>query len=1133
MAIRGPDTPDERRGKRKNNRNRILLASLIALALLSLFIFLGNPGLWTPDQRDEPEAEATDGTGMVNDSNSTDQMPANNATEVSAVVSSFNMTSSGGTDDGKDSDKDRETRPDGWGYVINLGGSNNSNTDSDVGGWSGGGGGGGGGGGSGGNRDDGDDYTSNNAPVASDLAESTNEDVPSSIQMSATDSDGDAIVYSLGSSPAHGSITSFNSTTGLAVYTPHPNFNGSDTFMYAATDSDGAGDSAVVSITIGAVDDAPLVSNSTTAVTDEDQSVDVDLSQSVSDPDGPGTIISIANVTQAMNGSVLLHANNTVTYTPEADFNGLDGFSFRATDGAFASNVANVTIIVNPINDTPRAQNISLSTPEDTPVEIVVITNSSDVDGDVTGLLITQLPSNGIISISANNGTVTYAPNENFAGSDSFEYVISDETSNSTGFVDITVTPVNDAPSIIDGALGSVTVEEDGSTPIDVISNVFDPEGDAITITNVTQPSHGNVSLNPNGTITYTPDPDFNGEDSFEFTVDDGNGGSTTGTVVVTIVPVNDVPQSSNSSVSGDEDSTWSFQLNSTDADGDSMTFTLASIPMQGTAAIVDSAAGIVEFTPDLNYNGPDALTFHATDGTADSAIATVSITVNPVNDDPVANDDNFVGVEDASLDLDVLANDFDIDGDALVVDEIAEAPSHGIADVNPDNTITYTPDLDFNGTDSFEYRVSDGNGGTATASVTISIGAINDAPDADDGAAVVEEDTSVDILLNSTDSDGDSIQFAIITMPSHGSLEVIAADGSTVRYTSSPNYSGGDGFTFQTTDGIEDGNIAAVSVTVIPMNDNPIANGDNIMGQEDSIFGGSVLANDLDIDGDSLSVANSTSTVHGTLNIGANGVFSYTPEPDFSGIDSFQYILSDGKGGFAAGSVMITVTQANDAPIASDDSAYTTLTQPVLVKVLENDSDIDSPNLNVGSVGTASHGTVTIRQDGKGVVYTPANGFSGNDQFTYTVTDGSLSDTATVSIKVYNIKFGHIQPPVGGGGDHEFEQGNTASVRLDLEDASGNDIVDAIIILRVQQLDNNKMPFGPVLNATSAGGSNEGNLFDYSGSWYQYNLKTENMTEGKWALYVYMIDTTTDPATEVLLEDQPIDGISTTIVVK
>jgi hypothetical protein len=597
---------------------------------------------------------------------------------------------------------------------------------------------------------------------------------------------------------------------------------------------------------------------------------------------------------------------------------------------------------------------------------------------------------------------------------------------------------------------------------------------------------------------------------------------------------VNDVPQSSNGSASTDEDNSAQFTLNATDADGDSLTFTIVSFPSHGTAVLVDSNLGIVEYTPDANYNGPDSLTFQATDGTADSAIATLDITVNPVNDDPVANDDNFAGTEDNPLELDVLADDSDIDGDALAVDEISDSPSHGIADISLDgSSITYMPDLDFNGTDSFEYKVTDGNGGTDTATVTITIGAINDAPDAENGSALVSEDSSVDIMLNSTDSDGDPLLISIVTMPDHGFLEVIMPDGSMVRYTPSGDYNGDDEFEFQATDGIEDSAIATVSITVEPVNDSPVAVGDNLQGQEDTTFGGNVLANDLDIDDDVLGVVNATAPSSGTLEMNPDGSYSYTPAADFVGTDSFQYLATDGRGGFALGTVMLKVMQVNDAPIANDDFGYTTLSQPVLVKVLENDSDIDSGELNVGSVGTASHGTVTIRPDGKGVIYTPSNGYSGNDEFTYTVTDGSLTDSATVTIKVYNIRFSHIQPPVGGGGDHEFEAGNTASVRLNLEDASGNDIVDALVILRVQALDENNMPVGPVMNATSAGGSNEGNIFDYTNNWYHYNLKTEDMTQGKWALYVYMIDTTTDPATEVLLEDQPIDGISTTIIVK
>ncbi|MGH9991757.1 MAG: Ig-like domain-containing protein, partial [Nitrososphaera sp.] len=380
-----------------------------------------------------------------------------------------------------------------------------------------------------------------------------------------------------------------------------------------------------------------------------------------------------------------------------------------------------------------------------------------------------------------------------------------------------TVTPVNDAPTIIDGALGSISVDEDSSVIIDIISNVFDPEGDSIMITNITQPSHGTAVLNPDNSVTYTPDPNYNGQDSFDFTVSDGNGGEATGTVTITVGAVNDVPLSNDGSASVDEDTASDIQLNATDVDGDSMTFTMLSMPSHGAAIMTDSVNGIVEYTTDLNYNGPDLFTFQTTDGTADSNIATISITVNAVNDDPTANDDNSVGTEDNPVALNVLANDLDVEGDALTVDSIPQDPAHGIAVINGDNTITYTPELDFNGTDSFEYRIQDGNGGSSTGTVTITIGAVNDAPVSDDGSATSDEDSFADIVLNATDSDGDTLSYSVISMPSHGTLEVMSGDGGLVRYTPAANFNGNDEFSFQTTDGIADSNIATVSVTVNP----------------------------------------------------------------------------------------------------------------------------------------------------------------------------------------------------------------------------------------------------------------------------------------------------------------------------
>jgi len=163
-------------------------------------------------------------------------------------------------------------------------------------------------------------------------------------------------------------------------------------------------------------------------------------------------------------------------------------------------------------------------------------------------------------------------------------------------------------------------------------------------------------------------------------------------------------------------------------------------------------------------------------------------------------------------------------------------------------------------------------------------------------------------------------------------------------------------------------------------------------------------------------------------------------------------------------------------------------------------------------------------------VIYTPEIGFTGTDQFTYVATDGqNSSNTATVTVVVHDSMFGGLQPPVGGSGSHEFEQGNTASVRFKLFNAQGGQLTNEIVLLRVQQLDGDGNPISEVMDATSAGGANDGPYFRYSSGFYHYDLKTDDMQLGTWALYVYLID----GDDEILMEDSPIDGISTTIIVK
>jgi hypothetical protein len=259
-----------------------------------------------------------------------------------------------------------------------------------------------------------------------------------------------------------------------------------------------------------------------------------------------------------------------------------------------------------------------------------------------------------------------------------------------------------------------------------------------------------------------------------------------------------------------------------------------------------------------------------------------------------------------------------------------------------------------------------------------------------------------------------------------------------------------------------------------------------------------------------------------------------YMPAQNFYGTDSFQYTVTDSNGGMSNASATITVISVDDAPTSNNDSAYTTLGNPVWINVLSNDTDVDEDILRVTSIGPILHGTASVVNSGSAIVYTPDDGFAGDDQFTYTVSDGTLTSIGTVSVHVYPFKFGHIQSPVGDG-SHEFQQGNTANVRFKLTDQNGNEVTDATVILQIQQVDSSDTPIGPLMDATSSGDSNDGNYFKYSasGTLYQYNLKTDTMAVGKWALYAYLIDSSTQPSTHILLENAPIDGISTMLLIK
>ncbi|WP_148871267.1 Ig-like domain-containing protein, partial [Tenacibaculum adriaticum] len=404
--------------------------------------------------------------------------------------------------------------------------------------------------------------------------------------------------------------------------------------------------------------------------------------------------------------------------------------------------------------DAPVANTDTATTEEDTAVAINVIGNDTDVDGTIDPTSVTQVtaPANGTIAIDPVTGQITYTPNAEFFGTDAFEYsVCDDDGACATATVSVTINDVNDAPV---ANTDTATTEEDTAVAINVIGNDTDVDGtiDPTSVTEITAPTNGTIAIDPvTGQITYTPNAEFFGTDAFEYSVCDDDGACATATVNVTINDVNDAPVANTDTATTEEDTAVAINVigNDTDLDGtiDPTSVTEITAPANGTIAI-DPVTGQITYTPNAEFFGTDAFEYSVCDDDGACATATVNVTINDVNDAPVANTDTATTEEDTAVAINVIGNDTDVDGtiDPTSVTEIT-APANGTIAIDPvTGQITYTPNAEFFGTDAFEYSVCDDDGACATATVSVTINDVNDAPVANTDTATTEEDTAVAI---------------------------------------------------------------------------------------------------------------------------------------------------------------------------------------------------------------------------------------------------------------------------------------------------------------------------------------------------------------------------------------------------
>lgn len=579
-----------------------------------------------------------------------------------------------------------------------------------------------------------------------------------------------------------------------------------------------------------------------------------------------------------------------VVYNPAEHFNGLDTFTFTVRDATHGPIAARVLVDVTPVDDPPIALAQTVTTDEDRSVPITL--RGTDADGDpITFALVPQL-STGHGTLSGSPPTITYAPDRNFHGSDSFFFTASSRGATSAARVRIAVGAVNDPPRAVDQTVGT---GED--TPVAVTLGAVDADGDTLTFAVTTPPAHGTVTgSGPNR--TYTPAPDFSGTDTFRFTATDPSGASSTGQVTISVGAVNDPPRPGNPSVRTAEDTPVSFTLTATDPEGDPAAIFVVVGPAHGTI----TGQGIdITYTPDPDFHGGDSVVYAATDSGSGS-IGIAVITVDPLNDPPELSDATLVTDEDLPVSTVLTATD--ADGDPVTV-SVAEGPTNGSVNLDG-HALMYTPHPNVHGTDAVSLVARDPAGATAVATVAIEVTSVNDAPVLTSAPVVTHEDVPVQVPLVVTDADGDEPVVTVTVAPEFGRLE---GAGATLVYHPAPDFSGEDGFTVEADDGHGGTASTLVPITVHPVNDKPFIVDRSFTTDEDTGFLVPLAVGDADGDDTTLTVTEPPA--NGTLDESEGGDLTYEPAHDFSGTDSLTVTATDPHGAAATAQVSIEVVEA------------------------------------------------------------------------------------------------------------------------------------------------------------------------------------------------------------------------------
>lgn len=596
-----------------------------------------------------------------------------------------------------------------------------------------------------------------------------------------------------------------------------------------------------------------------------------------------------------------------------------------------------------PPNQPPTAVDDDATTPENTPVDVTVVTNDTDPDGAIAPSTVTIIedPDNGSV-VCNNAGVCTYTPAPGFTGTDTFRYrVCDDDNACDTATVTVTVTaggggggPVNQPPVADDD---TATTPESTSVLIDVANGDTDPEDGPLAgpVTVTVQPNNGSVVCS-GGSCTYTPEGGFVGQDTFIYRICDSDGACDTATVTITVTaavggpPANLPPIARDDSASTNAGASVAVNVIANDADpeGNLDPTSVQVIDQPDNGSVICNNTGVCTYTPNAGFNGTDTFRYVVCDTQDACDNATVTITVNPAaapaaNLPPIAVDDSATTPMGNSVPISVAVNDDDRGEDDLDLTSVtvSQPPTNGAAICNDAGVCTYTPAPGFVGTDSFNYTICDTSSACDTATVTITVLAplplppppANAPPVASNDTATTDAGSPVTIPVadNDTDPEDDLVpdSVSVVIPPANGSA---TCDNGSCTYTPAPGFSGSDSIVYQICDGADQCDTATVVIVVqpgSPTDSPPVAEDDDASTRRGTPVPITVTQNDSDPDGDldTSSVRVIQQPANGSV-VCLGSTCTYTPDPGFTGDDDFIYEVCDATGACDTAVVTITV---------------------------------------------------------------------------------------------------------------------------------------------------------------------------------------------------------------------------------